>query len=428
MDDVENKDSEVENTPDKTESADEKKQELEEKLEKIFSRIESEYKDSISEPEGDKDENEKKRDEEWEKFFKLLEEDKERLYVISTRGIGDFILAGGLSYAVQERKNKKSTVLVIQKHKMDTGIFFPNISGVLCCSPKAIYALEAYFSRTKKYEGDNYIYANINKKFKKSSSPYDDDSKSKSSKSNSSEAKSDVNSDSDSDVDVETYSEPNWILDWDESLNMLERFKINALKLSPDAPFIYPIIEEISEEEIAALYEKYNIDKERTIILLPHCYTFRKALNKEFWEKMANLLKEKNYIVYTNVTGEEKPIEGTEPFSASFPELYHLTDKVKCFIGINSGIFIFLAMTDAKTFNITPFPQWLWDISMMFPECDNRTFYDTTSYTKNLEKIFGELDVSIKNIKVSQKNIAQENIFYSYDDILEEILREVEKI
>ena len=317
-----------------------------------------------------------------ENFLDAMASDKDRLYVISTKGIGDFIMAGGLSQAVQHRKNKKSTVLVIQHSKWDTGILFPNVDGIISCPSNVIAALNRYFNETENYEGDNYIYANIRK------------------------------------IDGEYI--------WDADLNMLERLKKDAFKIPLDAPFVYPIIDEISEKNAVALHEKYILDEERTIILLPHAKTFSTTLNKEFWEKIAQRLKEKNYIVYTNVAGSEQPVEGTEPISITFNELYYITNKVKCFVGLNSGVFIFLAMTGAKTLNVTPFPHWYWDISFMFPDCNNRTFYDTKNAIEVVLDSISPQDVYAK-IRYSHKKIAIENIFYSPEDILEAMLDEVDK-
>ena len=332
---------------------------------------------------NDAENKDKEFKENFDKVFRLIEKDKDRLYLISTKGIGDFLIVGGFSEAVQKRKNKKSTVLVIQRSKRNTGIFFPNVSGIMSCDIKVMAAFEKYFHETKNYEGDNYIYANIHK--------------------------------------INTY----W--DWDGNLDMLDRLKKNALKIPLDSPFVYPIVDEIPEDAVAALYKKYILDKDRTIILLPHAKTFKKTLDKDFWTNIARRLREKKYIVYTNVAGDEEPLEGTEPFNVSFPELYHITGKVKCFLGINSGIFVFLAMTDAKMLTVNVFPHWFWDLSMMFPGCNNHTFYNTSQFTKELNEVLGKYDISAK-MKYSQKNLAQEDIFYSDDDMLEAILKKVEEI
>lgn len=344
--------------------------------------------ESISEPDT-KSDNEGKEEQlaELEKrtknFFEVISEDSDCLYVFSTKGIGDFIMAGGLSYAAQERKGKKSTILVIQDKKWDTGILFPNVTAVMHFPLPMIGTLDKYFNKTGGYEGENYIYANIRKKDDK-------------------------------------YL-------WSDELNMLERFKKDVFKIPLDTPLIYPIIDEISEEDATSIQEKYTLDVERTIILLPHANTFRKTLNKEFWVNLAQSLKEKNYIVYTNVAGNEKAIEGTEPLKISFAELYYITDKVKCFIGLRSGVFDFLAMTNAKILNVVPFPHWYWDISFMFPDCNNRTFYDTTHYTSKINNNLNKYDVSA-NVKYVHKKIPLEDIFYSHAEIIEEILNEVERI
>ena len=88
---------------------------------------------------------------------------------------------------------------------------------------------------------------------------------------------------------------------------------------------------------------------------------------------------------------------------------------------------MFLAMTNAKLLNINIFPNWFWDISVIFPECNNRTFYSTEKYTQGIEEVWKKYDVSVK-IKYSHDRIAPEDIFYSNDEILEAILKYVEKI
>ena len=318
-----------------------------------------------------------------EKILDAIAKDKDRLYLISTRGIGDFILTGGLSQAAQQRKNKKSTVILASYQKMDTGISFPNVSEVVGCTHNAIAAFDDYFHDTGKYEGDNYIYANFNRNKDK-------------------------------------------VL-WTPNLNILERFKVDVLKVPVDTPFVYPFVDKLSEKEIAELHKKYIFDKERTIILFPHANTFKNSINKEIWPAMAQRLKEKNYIVYTNVAGKEEPLEGTQAFRVTFAELYNISEMVKCFIGINSGVFMFLAMTNAKLLSITVFPNWFWDISFVFPECNNHTFYSTDKYNKDIEKALKKYDASAK-VKYSHDRIAPEDIFYSDDEILEAILQDVEKI
>ena len=314
-----------------------------------------------------------------ENFLRIISKDRDRLYFICTKkAIGDYLMAGGFSEAVQKRKNKKSTVLVINHTRRCEGLFFPNISETIGCDADIMGGLEDYFQDTKNYEGDNYIYANFHK--------------------------------TDEDKPI-----------WDRNLSILERFKKNALNLPMDTPFNYPIVDEISDENIAALHKKYILDKNRTIILVPHANTFRNTLGKDFWVNMAKRLKEKNYIVYSNVAGDEEPVEGIEPFNANFPELYYITDKVKYFIGLRSGIFDFLAMTVAKMITVNIFPNWFMDISVIFPECDNQTFYTTNSDFREFKKNLGKYDISAE-IKYSISNL---NIFYSDDDLLEKILCEV---
>ena len=141
---------------------------------------------------------------------------------------------------------------------------------------------------------------------------------------------------------------------------------------------------------------------------------------------MAKIFRDKNYIVYTNVAEDELPVEGTLPITTDFSELYYIAGKVKCFIGLRSGIFDFLAMTDAKIFNIQIFPSWSWDVRFNYPNCDAKTFYDAVKFRKPLEDFLQTKNLSSKNFHHEHINSA--DVYFSYEDILYAIVAAVENI
>ena len=194
-----------------------------------------------------------------------------------------------------------------------------------------------------------------------------------------------------------------------------------------DTPYEKPIVEEISEENIAALHKNYILDKDRTIILIPYTHS-TKPLDMRFWMFLAMVLSEKKYHVYTNVDGfSESPIPGTNPISTNFRELYYISDKIKGVVGSRNGIFDVLAITDAKTVTVMPFPAWYYDVNIFYPECRNYTLYNAIDYsasfleTAHKDKVHAE-------IKLSHEHINSEDICYSYEELLNRILNEVEKI
>ena len=47
-----------------------------------------------------------------QQFFRYMMRDKDILYVLCPFGIGDFLVAGGLCYALLKKKRKKACVLI----------------------------------------------------------------------------------------------------------------------------------------------------------------------------------------------------------------------------------------------------------------------------------------------------------------------------
>ena len=98
-----------------------------------------------------------------------------------------------------------------------------------------------------------------------------------------------------------------------------------------------------SNTEIENKYEK-------SVMLLPAANTF-KAIDMDFWERLAKYLKEdKGYKVYTNYNGLdcEVMVPGTEPLSSTFDELQEIAKYMDLFIGLRSGICDYLAACSAN--------------------------------------------------------------------------------
>ena len=213
---------------------------------------------------------------------------------------------------------------------------------------------------------------------------------------------------------------------WDSNLHLIDRYKKDVFNIPIDTPYIKPIVPKISEKNIDTLNEKYVLDKNKTIILIPYVHS-TKQLDISFWEILAQILTSNGDIVYTNVDGiSEKPIAGTKSITTTFPELNYISDKVKCFIGSRTGVFDFLAMTNAKMININPYPNWLWDVSILFPTCNNRTFYNAMNYMAPILKSLPNDEVDIE-VKLHHRHIHDEDVCYSYEDMIKNILTEVDK-
>ena len=320
--------------------------------------------------------------EEIQNFINEITPDKKILYMFIPCSIGDFLIAAGLSYAVQLRKNKLATVLIAQERMKNLAVKFENVVDTIYLPIDLVKAVDALIQGTQAYERDNFIYGNIHT------------------------------------VDDKII--------WDETLNLVDRYKKNALDIPLDTPLLPPLTYPLSAENIAEIKSRYVLDRRRTIIILPHAKTF-KELDESFWEELARRLREKNFIVYTNVNADETVIKGTKPIDLNFSELNYIVDRVKCFIGLRSGALDFLAMTPAQIFSIHKFPQWENDLSMMYEGCNNRTFYDAVKYKSTLENYLADKGLPTE-IKIAHKHIKNEDVYFSYEDILSGILSAAEEL
>ncbi len=87
---------------------------------------------------------------------------------------------------------------------------------------------------------------------------------------------------------------------YDDNLNFVDRYKKNVFEIPLDTPLMTPIIAAVTDENISNLYQKYILNKERTIILCPYANSLQN-LDINFWIFLVRILRDKNYIVYTNV-------------------------------------------------------------------------------------------------------------------------------
>lgn len=95
---------------------------------------------------------------------------------------------------------------------------------------------------------------------------------------------------------------------------------------------------------------------------------------------------------------------------------------MRCFVGLRSGVFDFLAMTSAKTLTVSPFNAWDCDLNILHPGCSNRTFYSAVEYLKPLlEHIPQDFGVRFE-IRISHDRINSADVYFSYEDILAGIL------
>ena len=80
-----------------------------------------------------------------------------------------------------------------------------------------------------------------------------------------------------------------------------------------------------------------EIEKGRSVIFSPYAKSVT-ALKKEIWEQIVGDFQRMGYSCYTNVIGEEEPLEGTLGISPSIDQVQSVVEWAGIFVGIRSGL------------------------------------------------------------------------------------------
>lgn len=121
-----------------------------------------------------------------------------------------------------------------------------------------------------------------------------------------------------------------------KGLDFTEMFRRFVFNLPDDVKPEPPELVD-ADDELFGLFEKYQLKVGRTVILSPYSNTLA-DLADEFWEKLAEKLKEKGYTVCTNSSGNSEPaVAGTKPVFFPLNIAPQFVEKAGYFIGIRSG-------------------------------------------------------------------------------------------
>ena len=101
------------------------------------------------------------------------------------------------------------------------------------------------------------------------------------------------------------------------------------------------------------LCEKYNIVPNKSVVLAPYANSVD-LLSDSFWEELAESLRQKGYMVFTNVTDNQKEIGKTLRLNCPLRDINSVIELAGYFVGLRSGLCDVLANCDAKKIIIYP--------------------------------------------------------------------------
>lgn len=307
------------------------------------------------------------------------------LYVICPYNIGDFLVNGGLCYALQIKKRKTSCSLIVCDKFKNSNIDFVGVAQILYISQENMDIIREYILLSSVYETEQYIYGHF-------------------------------------------HVQDNQFV-WNSDLDFFDRYRENVFGLPIETEILPPLIEDISIEHKKKLHALYQIS-ERTIILTPYANTSPQVFSNDVWIEMVERLKKQGYTMYTNVAGvSEAPIQGTQPIRLTFSELFYVSDQVKCFIGRRSGILDFLSFSNAEILCVLYADNWHDDLRRNFPNKKSYSFYYAGYYNEILSKYAKEKQIADKTqIKLNFPHLNPLEVYYEESRLVEAIINTVKAL
>lgn len=139
-----------------------------------------------------------------------------------------------------------------------------------------------------------------------------------------------------------------------EQIYGLKRGKSNLelmkeyLGLSEDSQIVFPHPVKVMVTSIPGFEKR----KKKIAVINPYCSSKTICFCPELLKKIVAVLKEKGMIVYSNVIGEQKPLDGTYPLRCDLLEMYSIADEIPLVVSVRSGIMDWIVSTKSKKFVI----------------------------------------------------------------------------
>lgn len=107
------------------------------------------------------------------------------------------------------------------------------------------------------------------------------------------------------------------------------------------------------QKDLPVFKDIETIPEGRSVIFSPYAKSVT-ALDPKVWSEAVNYYTNAGYKCYTNVVGDEKPLDGTEAISPSLLEMRSVVERAGTFVGIRSGLCDILREAKAKKIALYP--------------------------------------------------------------------------
>ncbi len=136
---------------------------------------------------------------------------------------------------------------------------------------------------------------------------------------------------------------------WNKVYSMNQFIRDFVFQIASDSEIQYP---RIPHEDIQSIIEKYNITKNKSVLLNPYANSVRCDIFGLF-EKIAEILKKDGFRVFTLTSSErELGIKGTQSLQCDLVEAYWLAEYCGTIIALRSGFLDLMVFAHCKIISI----------------------------------------------------------------------------
>lgn len=133
----------------------------------------------------------------------------------------------------------------------------------------------------------------------------------------------------------------------EQGLSMIELLRNYAFQLSDDIKLTFPKI--TNSCELRTFIHNAEITPQKTVLVNPQALSM--AIPRSFFQKIADELKQRGYLVVSNLSNEkEKPLDGTLGAYLSLNDTYSLLELCGHTIGVRSGFYDFMISANCRFF------------------------------------------------------------------------------
>lgn len=180
----------------------------------------------------------------------------------------------------------------------------------------------------------------------------------------------------------------------DKELGSLHLLKKYIYGLPEDTPARYHGLTRIPVVAI----KDFDRLKNRIVIINPYETSRNKC--REYYTEICDELNSRGYILFTNVTGNQRPLPGTQALNCSLEELYSIACEIPLIVSRRSGILDFLMPSGINMFAIFEvniflkyFPLSEWQAKSFIAEIPTRTPDEIKSVPEKFRAFLDELEI-----------------------------------